>query len=170
VRRSPPVHLAGMNTPQETFRISPLPHDVASRIRREMKDDFGHALTVRHDSSRHQCRACLHLTEPGEGFILISYSPFASDQPYAEVGPVFIHEKECRPYEETQEYPAEFPREATVLRAYTDQDEIEDAAFVGSRPVEEVIARLLENSRVAYIHARNATYGCFMFRIDRSAG
>lgn len=159
-----------MSTLVDTFRISPLPIEVTSRIRREMKDDFGHALSVRRDSSRHQCRACLQLTEPGEGCILLSYSPFTSDQPYAEVGPIFIHERECRPYGATQEYPAEFPREAVVLRAYNERDEIEDAEFVGNRPVEEVIARLFENPRVSYLHARNSTLGCFMFRIDRSGG
>jgi hypothetical protein len=150
------------------FWVSPLSHDFTSRIRREMKDDFGHALSVRRDSSRHQCRACLHLTEPEEGFILLSYSPFTSDQPYAEVGPIFIHERECRPSGETQEYPAEFPREAVVLRAYNERDEIEDAGFVGNRPVEQAIAGLFENPRVSYLHARNSTYGCYMFRIDRS--
>jgi hypothetical protein len=152
----------------ETFRISPLSHDLISRIRREMKDDFGHALSVRRDSSRHQCRACLQLTEPEEGFIFLAYSPFTSDQPYAEVGPIFIHERECRPYEDTREYPAEFPREAVVLRAYNQCDEIEDAVFVGNQPVEQVIAWLFENTRVSYLHARNSTYGCFMFRIDRT--
>jgi hypothetical protein len=157
-----------MKTLQATFRISALPHDVVSRARREMKDELGHALTVRRDSSRHQCRACLRLTEPEEGFILLSHSPFGSDQPYAEVGPIFIHEKECRPYEKADAYPEEFPRNAVVLRAYNGRDEIEDAAFVGSRPAEDVIAALLENPRVAYLHARNSTYGCFMFRIDRA--
>ena len=156
-----------MKTAQQTFRISALPHDVASRARREMKDGLGHALTVRRDSSRHQCRACLRLTEPGDGYILLSHSPFASDQPYAEVGPIFIHEKECRPYEKAEEYPEEFPRNAVVLRAYNIRDEIEDAEFVGSLPVEDVIARLFGSSRVAYLHVRNSTYGCFMFRIDR---
>ena len=32
----------------------------------------------------------------------------------------------------------------------------------------EVIAELLANERVAYLHARNSAYGCFMFRIDRA--
>ena len=164
------MHVAGMKTLVDTFRISPLSLDVTSRIRHDMKDDFGHALSVRHDSSSHQCRACLRLTEPEEGFILLSYSPFTSDQPYAEVGPIFIHEKECRPYEEALEYPADFPREAVVLRAYNARDEIEDAVFVGNQPVEQAIARLFESPRVAYLHARNSTYGCFMFRIDRSGG
>jgi hypothetical protein len=162
------MHLAGMKALVATFTISPLSRDVTSRIRSAMKDDFGHTLSVRRDSSPHQCRACLRLTEPGEGVVLFSYSPFESDQPYAEVGPIFIHERECRPYGEIEEYPATFPRDAVVLRAYDERDEIEDAAFVGRRPVEQAIARLFENPRVSYLHARNSTYGCFMFRIDRA--
>ena len=156
-----------MSTLCETFRISPLPMDFASRIRHDMKDVFGHALTVRRDASRHQCRACLRLTEPAEGCILLSYAPFASDQPYAEVGPIFIHERDCRFEGDADAYPVEFPRADAVLRAYNAGDEIEDAELVGNRPVEDVIARLFENPRVAYLHARNSAYGCFMFRIDR---
>ncbi|MEO7917921.1 MAG: DUF1203 domain-containing protein [Thermoanaerobaculia bacterium] len=124
-------------------------------------------MAVRRDDARHQCRSCLRLTEPGEGFLLLSYRPFASDQPYAESGPVFIHERRCVPYEEASAYPSEFPRREVVLRAYNAQDEIEAAERVGERRVEDVIAGLVENSRVAYIHARNAAYGCYMFRIDR---
>ena len=157
-----------MSTPRDTFRISPLPNDFTSRVRREMKDDLGHALSVRRDLSRHQCRACLHLTEPDEGVILLAYSPFTTDQPYAEVGPIFIHERDCRPYEDTREYPAEFPCDAVVLRAYNERDEIEDAEYVGNWPVDQAIARLFENPCVGYLHARNSTYGCFMFRIDRA--
>lgn len=156
-----------MSTTHETFLISALPPEVASRARRDLKDALGHALSVRRDSARHQCRACLRLTEPGEGFILLSHSPFSSDQPYAEIGPIFIHERECRSDRQAHEYPAEFPRNAVVLRAYNDSDEIEDAVHAGDRPIEDVIGRLLENPRVAYAHARNSTYGCFMFRIDR---
>lgn len=156
-----------MSTLCGTFRVSPLTPSFATRIRRDMKDAHGHALAVRRDALRHQCRACLRLTKPGEGFILLSYSPFASDQPYAEVGPIFIHEKECRFDEDAGAYPGEFPREAMVLRAYGAGDEIVDAALVNGRPVEDVIAEFFENPRVAYLHARNGAYGCFMFRIDR---
>ena len=150
------------------FRISPLPPDLPPRLRRDRLDDSGHALAPRFDGSPHQCRACLRLTKPDEAVLLVSYSPFASSHPYAEVGPVFIHESECLPYSETSSYPAEFPHDAVVLRAYDADEAIEDAAFVGKRPVEEVISELFSNPRVRTIHARNSTWGCFMFRIDRA--
>ncbi len=99
--------------------------------------------------------------------ILLSYSPFESDTPYSEVGPIFIHERECTPHLADQGYPDELPRSEVVLRAYNEDAEIEDAELVGGRVVEEVISNLLDDSRVCLIHARNSTYGCYMFRIDR---
>ena len=152
------------------FRISPLPAGFVERVRSGMRDDAGHTLSVRRDESRHQCRSCLRLTEPGEGFILLSYTPFTTDQPYAEAGPIFIHERPCSPYVEASAYPAEFPRREVVLRAYNAADEIEAAERVGERRIEDVIAEVVGNPRVAYVHARNATYGCYMFRIDKGAG
>lgn len=157
-----------MNETAAPFRISPLPLEFARRVRAEMKDDDGHPLFVRHDASPHQCRACLELSKPGEGVLLVSFTPFVSDHPYAETGPVFIHERACTPYEKERVYPPEFPRHEVVLRAYNEKEEIEAAERVGSREVEEVISELLANPRVATLHARNTTYGCFMFRIDRA--
>jgi hypothetical protein len=153
---------------EAAFRISPLPAEFVSIVRNTRRDLHGHEVAVRIDQGRHQCRSCLRLTEPNERYWLFSYTPFDSDQPYAETGPIFIHDRECDPYSAIAEYPPEFPRHHAVLRAYNAADEIEDAKLVGERRVEEVIAELFENSCVAYIHARNSEYGCFMFRIDRA--
>ena len=71
------------------------------------------------------------------------------------------------PYADVATYPPDFPRDAVVLKSYGPTDEIADARFVGARPVEDVIRELLADVRTAYVHARNALYGCFMFRIDR---
>ena len=100
--------------------------------------------------------------------MLIAHRPFSSTQPYAETGPIFIHERECAPYEDASVYPSEFPRDAVVLRAYSDTDEIVGAELVDDRRVEDIIAVLLESPGVAFLHARNAAYGCFMFRIERA--
>jgi hypothetical protein len=151
-----------------TFRVSALPTDFVRRIREQMMDGAGNPLTVRKDAERHQCRHCLRLTEPREGFLLLSHSPFSSRQPYAERGPIFIHERDCARYDREGDYPEEFPHKAVVLRGYDAADEIVGAEYVGDRDVAEVIGELLADQRVAYIHARNSTYGCYMFRIDRA--
>jgi len=150
------------------FRITPLPAEVADHVRRTMTDEFGNRLSERRDEDRHQCRSCLRLTEPNEPYVGLSYRPFPGPQPFAESGPVYLHLRPCQPYEQAGEWPAEFPREQVVLRAYGENHEISDARYVGRRPAEDVIAELLADPRNAYVHARNSTYGCLMFRIDRA--
>lgn len=152
---------------ENTFRVSPLPMDFVREIRSTRRDHRGNAVSVRSDPERHQCRSCLRLTEPGERHLLLSYTPFASDQPYSETGPIFIHERECAPYAE-EGYPPEFPHHDVALRAYTVDHEIAAARLVGPDRVEDVIGGLFADDRVSYIHARNGGYGCFMFRIDRA--
>jgi hypothetical protein len=151
-----------------TFRIAPLPHEVARAARQSRRDQFGNTLSVLRDGQPHQCRSCLRLSQPDEGVILMAYRPFGSSQPYAEVGPVFIHERDCQPYADRDAYPPEFPRSAVVLRAYDDRDRIVGAQAVGPRRVEDVIAELFDDPATAYLHARNLGYGCYMFRLDRA--
>ncbi len=151
------------------FRVSPLPPDIVRQARRSRTDAFGNDLVERRDDDRHQCRSCLRLTEPGEPYLALAHRPFPTAHPFAETGPIYVHARACAPYSDSHEYPAKFPRQEVVLRAYGSNDEITDARFVGERRVEEVIGELLDDGRNAYLHARNSTYGCFMFRIDRAA-
>ena len=120
------------------------------------------------DGSPHQCRSCLSLSDPDEAVLLFSHRPFDRAQPYAEVGPVFIHERECLPYGATRTYPPTSPRRAVVLRAYDEQDRIVGAREVLDRCVEEVIDELFADPSTRYLHARNLGYGCYMFRVDRA--
>jgi hypothetical protein len=151
-----------------TFHVIPLPASFVADLRSSMRDENGNALSIRYDDAPHQCRSCLQLTAPGEGYIALSYTPFDRPHPFAETGPIYIHERECTPFRREGVYPDEFPRTHVVLRAYNDRDEIEGATYVGDRSVEDVIASMFENDRIAYMHARNSTYGCFMFRVERS--
>jgi uncharacterized protein DUF1203 len=141
------------------FRVVPLAPELAEEARRRPAHR-------RLDGERHQCRACLELTREDEPVLLLSHRPFATDGPYAERGPVFVHERPCRFRGDENAYPAEFPRRHAVLRAYSDADEIVDAEVVGDRRVEDVIASLIARPTVAYLHARNDAYGCYMFRIE----
>jgi hypothetical protein len=40
--------------------------------------------------------------------------------------------------------------------------------LVGERPVEQVIVKLFEDPHVKYLHARTATVGCFVARVERA--
>ncbi len=64
-----------------------------------MEDERGHRIETLRDEGLHQCRVCLELTEPGEPYLLGFYTPLARDSAYAETGPIFIHQKSCRPWD-----------------------------------------------------------------------
>jgi hypothetical protein len=151
------------------FRIRPLDAAYAARLRADRRDAFGQPLQERHDAAPHQCRVCLELTKPHEPYLLLSHRAHPEGALYAETGPVFIHARECTPYAASDRYPPQFPRERVVLKAFSARHEIVGAAHAGKRPVEEVIRTLFEDPTVEYLHARNDTYGCYMFRIERAA-
>lgn len=152
------------------FRIFPIPSSVAHRIREQRLDDFGHRLSVsvatKNDTG--PCRSCLKVFVPGEGRLLFSYAPNECDHPYNEIGPIYIHEKECAPYANHEAFPTELrTRRPVVLRCYTEDGHMVGGELVGDRPVEEVIESSFENSEVSYLHARTASVGCFIARIER---
>lgn len=153
------------------FRVVPIPNSVARDIRDKRVDDFGHELSVSvaTESDSGPCRSCLTVFRPGEGRLLFSYAPNAYDHPYNEIGPVYIHENECAPYTDHKEFPRELrTRRPLVLRCYADDGTMVGGELVGDRPVEEVIETLFGDTEVKYLHARTATVGCFIARIERS--
>ena len=151
------------------FRVVPIPNSVARSIREKRVDDFGHELSVsiatENDSG--PCRSCLTVFRPGEGRLLFSYAPNPYDHPYNEIGPIYIHENECQDYID-HKFPRELrTRRPLVLRCYTDDGTMVGGELVGDRPVEEVIKSLFEDTDVKYLHARTATVGCYIARIER---
>lgn len=153
------------------FRIFPIPSSVAHRIREQRLDDFGHRLSVSvaTENDTGPCRSCLTVFVPGEGRLLFSYAPNECDHPYNEIGPIYIHEKECAPYANHETFPTELrTRRPLVLRFYSEDGNMVGGELVGERPVEEVIESSFENSEVRYLHARTASVGCFIARIERA--
>jgi len=56
-----------------------------------------------------------------------------------------------------------------VLRAYSGEETILDAALVTAEEAPAAIERFFESAEVAFLHARFPTFGCFACRIDRPA-
>jgi hypothetical protein len=157
------------------FRVLPIPNSIAQRVRETRLDDFGHNLSVsvgtENDSG--PCRSCLKVFVPGEGRLLFSYAPNQCDHPYNEIGPVYIHEEECQPYADSGSFPPEIrTRRPMTLRCYTADGTMIGAELVGTDPaggraIEEVIESLFENHEVNCLHARTASVGCYIARVER---
>ncbi len=154
-----------------TFKVFPIPEAVTRRIRGTRIDDFGHKLSisVATENDTGPCRSCLTVFVPGEGRILFSYAPNQYDHPYNEIGPIYIHERGCQPYADHNAFPLELrTRRPITLRCYASDGKMRDGELVGQHPVEEVIEKLFENPQIEYLHARTASVGCYIARIERA--
>ncbi len=61
----------------------------------------------------------------GEPFLVLSHRPFPEAQPYAEIGPIFVHATPCDRHGETAEVPALFlSRAQALVRGYGKDDRI----------------------------------------------
>lgn len=152
-----------------TFRIIPLPTEIAETARRAVKAGAAdHALVTVDSPESAPCRHCLRWAQPGERVILFPYSAIPSGHPYFETGPIFVHADECQRYSATDQYPSEF-RSGRVFRAYDDDYNIIDAKVGDGCEPEAAIQELFQNPDAAFVDVRSVTRGCFTFRILRVA-
>lgn len=113
------------------------------------------------------CRISLDDAAPGETVLLLSYAHQSADTPYRQQGPIFVREG-ALPFEAKDIVPPALRRRVLSLRAYDAKGNMVDADLTEGADAETLIARLFDNSSVAYIHAHYARRGCFAARIDRA--
>jgi Protein of unknown function (DUF1203) len=151
-----------------TFRIVPLPTEVAEEARHLVEAGAADHAVIKVDSATgFPCRHCLRWAQPGEGVILFPYASIPAGRPYSEIGPIFVHAEPCERYSATREYPADF-RNGRAFRAYDADYNMIDAEIVNGREPEAVIEKLLQNPKTEFVDARSLTHGCFTFRILRA--
>lgn len=116
---------------------------------------------------------CRHRLAPiGEGapFLVLAHRPFPALQPYAEVGPIFLHAATCERGGGSERVPACLGSASYIVRGYGADDRIVYGTG-GVVPTAEIPARassLLADPAIAYVHVRSAANNCFQCRIDRA--
>ena len=150
--------------------IRPLSKQVSASVKETMHDQFGNEPKIETAQSRRSiCRRCLHRFNPGERRLLFKYRPFQKEGVFAEAGPIYIHENDCRPDQEIlTSYPNEFRELPLLLRAYTAEDGQVDSKLIKDGDAETVIDGFFSNSDVAYLHLRDGESGCYYARIERA--
>ena len=137
------------------MRVTPLPAPLT--------DDPG-AIRVRVDKpNAYPCRRCLKDGEVGETMVLLSYDPFVGTSPYSGPGPIYVHDRDCTPFD-GQEIPDQLTRRLLSVRAYDASHMLVDADVVEGAELEDAAQRLLRDA--SYLHVHNARPGCFAARID----
>ena len=122
------------------------------------------------DGGGNPCRHCLDDIAAGAPMLVLAHRPFPAPQPYAEVGPIFVHADDCPRYDETARAPEMFARrEAILIRGYDADDRIVygSGKVIPTEEIEAVAATLFERPEIAYLHLRSASNNCYQCRIER---
>lgn len=155
-----------------TFIARPIATEIARNVRRRHAEGDAAILRRIVDAPLgYPCRSCLRDGEVGEVMLLFAHSPFETGGPYAETGPVFVHERDCTPASPQR---GELPevtqvRKQVIVRAYDRAGAIHNAALVDTPDVAAALTRFFEDADVAFAHVRSVTYGCFTYAVERAA-
>jgi len=122
------------------------------------------------DGGGNPCRHCLEDIAEGAPMLVLAHRPFPAPQPYAELGPIFLHAEDCPRYRAEAGVPAMFRRrDSILLRGYGADDRIVygTGRVIATAEIESAARRLFEREEVAYIHLRSASNNCYQCRIER---
>lgn len=152
-------------------RVAEIPSDFLKQVRAESRDALGQQVKRVIAEGGEPCRDVLRRANKGEELILASFSPFAKPGPYHEYGPIFVLANESAEDVERQAVPAgadgNYLQRRFAIRAYSENEEILDAALVEPAEAQETVDRFFARADTAFLHVRFPSYGCFACRLDR---
>jgi hypothetical protein len=115
------------------------------------------------------CRHCLGMIRAGERFHILAHRPFPAAQPYAEVGPIFLHADDCPRGGGDAEVPVFLASPRYLVRGYGRDNRIVygSGRIVETQEIPREADAMFADRRIAYIHVRSATNNCYHCRIER---
>jgi len=155
------------------FKIVPLSKSFAERIRRTMRDDFGHQVTEQIATGAGPCRVSLKpFKKTVDKRLLFTHSPFDTDNVYNQPGPIFINSADVEEYSDIYRFPPEIKANKKsfplTLIGYDAEQQMACTKLVGDADVDKLIAELFETQPdVKYLHVRNAQACCFICKVER---
>lgn len=156
------------------FKIVPLTASYANKIRKTLKDDFGHKVVLQTATGYGPCRVSLKPFVPGKDKrMLLSHSPFEIDNVFNQPGPIFINAAETEPYKDVYRFTQEIKKDKEhfnlTLIGYSETQQMVFTKLVDDdEDIDELIPEIFENHpEVLFLHARNAEACCFICKIER---
>jgi hypothetical protein len=123
------------------------------------------------DGDGNPCRHCQQDIEAGKEMLVLSHRPFASLQPYAEQGPIFLCAEACSRFKAESRLPETvLTRPEFLLRGYDKQERIVGGTgkIVPTRSIENYVAMLMEDPNIAAVHVRSSSNNCYFGKIKRA--
>ena len=153
-----------------TFVVRGIETEYVEMVRSGGSDANGQrALTRVALGAANPCRHCLKLIAEGEQKLVLAYRPFDRLQPYAEVGPIFLHHAACDRYVSDQ-LPTWFAYlQPAIVRGYGRDNWIryETGNVIPGSGLTAACQEILSDPDVAYVHIRSK-FNCFQCRVDRA--
>jgi hypothetical protein len=104
----------------------------------------------------------------GETLLLVNFVHQPADTPYRSSHAIFVREGAQAPFDAIDQVPPSMRSRVLSMRAFDADHMMVEADIVDGRDAEGLIARLLADSRTAYIQAHYARRGCYAARIERA--
>ena len=155
------------------FKIVPLSAAYANKIKQTLKDDFGHDLIEQVATGLGPCRVSLKPFTVGKDIrLLFTHSPFTIDNVFNQSGPIFIHQKHIKPYDNIHQFPPEIKADKDnfplSLIGYSKDQQMIFTKLVGNADVDHLIGEILDqHPEIDYLHVRNAEACCYICKIER---
>ena len=150
-------------------RFVPISTEIARRYQAGGVDSYG-LLPERRvsEGGGNPCRHCLRMIPDGAAMLVLAHRPFASLQPYAETGPIFLCADPCEPGGGAQ-MPEILASSDYIVRGYGADERIVygTGGVVATADVPARAAEVLAMPGVAFVHVRSARNNCFQVRIER---
>jgi hypothetical protein len=152
-------------------RVAAIPSDFLNHVRSAGRDALGQQVKRVVAEGGEPCRDVLRRATKGEELILASFSPFEKPGPYHEYGPIFVLANDSAEDVDRGTVPAgndgNYLQQRFAIRAYSENEEILDAALVEPSAAQETVDRFFARTDTAFLHVRFPSYGCFACRLDR---
>ena len=118
------------------------------------------------DGGGNPCRSCLCLIEEGAPMLVLAARPFPAPQPYAEVGPIFLHAETCPAWEEEGVPPVLRSSPDYLVKGYGADHRVRygTGAVVRAERIEDEVTARLSRDDVLYVDVRSARNNCFQAR------
>ena len=131
---------------------------------------YGHPAHAEVATGYGPCRLCLRTFTVGtDERVLFTYQPFTDAAALPAPGPVFIHREPCERYDAVG-LPEALRPLPLVVEGYGDAGALLLQLRVGPAGVDAAFDEVFGRSGAHYAHLRNAEAGCFIARVDVSAG
>ena len=118
------------------------------------------------DGSGNPCRSCLRDVEAGAPMLVLAARPFPAPQPYAEVGPIFLHAEPCAAWDGDGVPPILSTSPDYLVKGYGPDHRIRygTGEVVRAERIADAVTARLSRDDVAYVDVRSARNNCFLAR------